>query len=237
MPSVEPKRFGRTLSRFFSLVAFPAVIVGILLLVYLMRGDLMSVFSSPERVQAWVEEVGMAGPIVFVLVQFVQVVIFVIPGEVVQIAGGYLFGALFGVLYSIVGIAAGSMFNFFIARLLGVPFVEAVFPEKHVEQFRRVANSPKAKIGFFLFFLIPGIPKDILCYVAGISSMGPLAFFAISMSGRLPALVGSNIIGNAAASEQWPLAIGIFAGSVVLFGLGFFYRKRVQTAVERITRR
>jgi uncharacterized membrane protein YdjX (TVP38/TMEM64 family) len=234
---VQPARFGHKLSRFFSAVAFPAVVLGILLAVFLLREDLTAIFSSPERVEAWIEQVGMAGAIAFVLVQFVQVVIFVIPGEVVQIAGGYLFGTVFGVLYSLIGISAGSLFNFFLARLLGVPFVEAVFPEKHVEQFRRVAESPKAKIGFFLFFLIPGIPKDILCYVAGVSPLGPVAFFVISMTGRLPALVGSNIIGEAASAQQWPLAIGIFAASVVLFGLGFFYRHRLQELVERVSRR
>jgi uncharacterized membrane protein YdjX (TVP38/TMEM64 family) len=228
-------RAGKSFSRFVQAVAFPAFIIVILVVVWVFRSDLTTVFSSPERVQQWVREIGFAGPLVFVALQIVQVIVFVIPGEIVQIAGGYLFGITLGVVYSLIGITIGAAFNFYIARWLGIPFVEAVFPRRQVARFRAVAESPRAKIGLFLFFLIPGIPKDILCYVAGIAPITFRAFLAISVAGRLPALVGSNLIGDAAAAKQWNLAITIFALAVLLFLLGFAFRSQLHGLIERIT--
>jgi len=226
---------GSLLRRIFSAAGFPFLIAFILGAVWYFRQDLSLLFSSPQKVQAWVSSRGAAGPLVFMLLQFFQVVVFVVPGEVVQIAGGYLFGVWKGTLFSLVGIMAGSTFNFYVARLLGTPFVQTLFKPSQVEKFRTVAHSPRARVGFFLFFVIPGIPKDVLCYVAGISPMRFLVFFGISMAGRLPALVGSNFIGNAAAAQQWHTALYILAGAGVLFVLGLSFRERIHALIERVT--
>ena len=76
-------------------------------------------------------------------------------------------------------------------------------------------GSRGARIAFFLLFLIPGIPKDILCYAAGITPMGFPYFAAVSTLGRLPGIAGSALIGSAAASRRWVLA-GIVAGAALV---------------------
>ena len=230
------RRLGALVSRGMNAFAFPLIIALILVLVLVYRQELTAVFATPQRVQDWVQNVGVFAPLAFIGVQIVQVIIFVIPGEVVQIAGGYLFGVTAGVLYSIIGITIGGTVNFFVARALGIPFVEALFSPSRLARFREVAESPRAKVGFFLFFLIPGIPKDILCYVAGIAPMSYPVFLGISVAGRLPALVGSNFIGDAAAAQQWHLALAILALSIVLFLLGIVFRGRLQAWIRRLSR-
>jgi len=97
--------------------------------------------------------------------------------------------------------------------------------------------SRSARVIFFLLFLIPGIPKDILCYVAGLTPMRFPFFAAASTLGRLPGIAGSAIIGSAAASQKW-LLTGIIAGvAVALFAAGFFLRSRIQRWVEKIAGR
>ena len=224
-------------SKIISIGALPifVVIVTILLLVY--RDEVWSVFSTPERIEAAVDSWGYLAPLAFILVQFIQVVIFVIPGEIPQIAGGYLFGVAGGTLYSIVGILIGSSFNFLLARWLGLPFVKSLFSEARIRSFENIAHSSRAQIGFFLLFVIPGIPKDVLCYVAGLSPLRFVAFMLISTLGRLPGIVGSAAMGDAAASSRWLLAGIIMGVAVVLFFIGLIYRERVHGFIERFALR
>jgi uncharacterized membrane protein YdjX (TVP38/TMEM64 family) len=201
------------------------------------RRELWELFSAPEKLRAWVSAFGVAAPLVFVGLQALQVVVFVIPGEVPQIAGGYLFGALPGAALSVAGIAAGSAASFWLARALGVPFVRALFDPKHVERLRSLAASPRSRIVFFLLFVIPGIPKDILCYAAGLSSMRFAAFMFASLLGRLPGILGSAVMGNAAAGRKWVVAGVVGGGALVLFVVGYALRDRIARWLERHARR
>jgi uncharacterized membrane protein YdjX (TVP38/TMEM64 family) len=88
-----------------------------------------------------------------------------------------------------------------------------------------------------LFFLIPGIPKDILCYVAGLSVMRLYFFLLFSTLGRLPGILGSALIGDAAADRRWILAGTIFFIAVVLFIFGFLFRERIQRLLEEFGHR
>ncbi|MFP4409787.1 MAG: TVP38/TMEM64 family protein, partial [Spirochaetaceae bacterium] len=145
--------------------AFPLFLLVVILSVLLFREQLWAPLAERERLQEWIEGAGIWAPGLFVAVQVVQVVIFVIPGEVAQAAAGYLFGVWFGMLYSLLGIAIGSGFNYIVGSRLGEPFLRRVLGPGREEEFLSVARSPRGRLGFFLFFLIPGIPKDVLCYV------------------------------------------------------------------------
>ena len=220
-----------------ALAAFPLLVAATIVVVVIFRRELWAIFSTPDRIQAAVEGWGIVAPIGFVFLQFVQVVVFVIPGEVPQIAGGYLFGMWKGTLLSIAGIAAGSAVNFYAARILGIPFVRSLFAERQIRKFDSIAHSTRAQIAFFLLFVIPGIPKDVLCYVAGLSPLRFPAFLLISAVGRLPGIIGSAGVGDAASSKRWVLAASILAVACVLFVLGLIFRERLHTFIERFALR
>lgn len=90
-------------------------------------------------------------------------------------------------------------------------------------------------MAFFLLFLIPGIPKDILCYVAGLTTMKFTVFLTISLLGRLPGLIGSTIMGDAAASKRWILAGALLVLSIILFIVGLIFRNRIEAWIEKLT--
>ena len=226
-----------TFRKALSMLAFPLLFVLFLVLAVVFWSDLWALFSSPQTLREWIRGTGVIAPLVFVAVQAFQVVFFFIPGEIPQVAGGYMFGLWMGTLLSLLGITLGATFNFLIARLLGVPFVNVLFSAEKVERTRRIAGSPKAKLSFFLFFLIPGIPKDVLCYVAGLSVMKLPVFLIFSTLGRIPGIIGSALIGDAAADRRWILAGTIFFVAAVLFVLGFLFRERIQRLLEEIGRR
>ncbi len=217
------------------MAAFPALLALVVLVGVLLRRQLVEIFASPEALRRWILHSGVVAPLVFVAVQAFQVVIFFIPGEIPQVAGGYLFGLLRGSLLSLAGILLGSSLSFGMARLLGVPFVNALFDRDKVERVRSIVESSRGRITFFLFFLIPGIPKDILCYAGGLTTLSLPAFLLLSTLGRIPGIVGSALMGNAAADRRWILAGSVFFVAAALFLIGFLLRGRIQQLLERIS--
>jgi uncharacterized membrane protein YdjX (TVP38/TMEM64 family) len=211
-----------------ALIGFPVLLAAVIVPVIVFRNELWVLFTSIKRLEEWVRASGPVAPLVFVAIQVFQVVIFVVPGEVAQVAGGYLFGTWLGTLYSVVGLAIGSAVDFYLARYLGVPFVNALFSREKVEKLRAPLGSPGAKVVLFLLFLIPGVPKDALCYVSGLSPLRFRFFLLASMAGRLPGIIGSSLIGSSAADQKWVLAGSVMVGAVVLFSAGFLLRKHIE---------
>ncbi len=223
--------------RLLALVAFPLLAAALVVPVVIWRRELWDLFSSRQRLAEWIDSAGALAPLAFVGAQALQVVVFVIPGEIPQIAGGYIFGPWQGAALSVVGILAGSCIAFLAARLAGAPFVRALFPGERVERLQKLLDSPRARIAFFLLFLIPGIPKDILCYVAGLSALRFPFFAGASTLGRLPGIIGSAFIGGAAAQSNWLLAAGLALAALALFVAGWLARGRIEGWIEGMAAR
>jgi uncharacterized membrane protein YdjX (TVP38/TMEM64 family) len=227
----------QTARRVLSLALFLLLVAAIVVPAVIWRAELWKVFASVSRLREWVAGWGTAAPLVYVVLQAVQTIIFVIPGEVVQIAGGYLFGAWLGSALAIAGSVLGASFSFFLARFLGKPFVAGIVPRERMEGVERLLASRSARSIFFLLYLIPGIPKDVLGYVAGLSPLTYGFFITVSTLGRLPGLIGSAIIGGAAASSRWVL-LGVVSGAaVLLFAAGLILRPKIQGWFERMAQR
>lgn len=223
--------------RVLSLALLLLLAAAIAVPVVVWRNEIWRVFASVTRLREWVAGWGSAAPLVYVALQAAQIVIFMIPGELVQIAGGYLFGAWLGTLLAVAGTVLGATICFFLARLMGRPFVAAFVPRERMESIEKLAGSRSARSIFFLLYLIPGIPKDVLGYVAGLSPLTYVFFITVSTLGRLPGLVGSAVIGGAAASSRWVL-LGIVSGAaIILFAAGLLLRERIQSWLEHLGER
>jgi uncharacterized membrane protein YdjX (TVP38/TMEM64 family) len=223
--------------RITALVVFPLLVAALVVPVIIWHAEIWRVFGSVRRIRDWIEGWGAVAPLVFVGIQVAQVIVFAIPGEVVQIAGGYLFGGWIGILLSMSGILLGSTGAFFLSRALGRPFVAAVVPPAQLERMEKLLAARSSRIVFFLLFLIPGIPKDILCYIAGLTPMGFFFFLGVSTVGRLPGIIGSSMIGGAARSSSW-VALGILSvAAILLFVAGLILRPRLQAFIEKVASR
>jgi uncharacterized membrane protein YdjX (TVP38/TMEM64 family) len=185
---------------------------------------------NEDRLIKELREDGASGPLLCVAAQFVQVVIFAIPGEVTQLAAGYVFGLWRGFLYSVVGITLGSVFNFYFARLLRRPALERFISRKTLHKVDKLLNNAKGKSALFLLFVLPGVPKDVLCYGAGFTRITVTEFVVISSFARAPGLFASILIGARAAQRDYDTAI--LTGAVLLVVVACFYlyeRYRRQT--------
>jgi uncharacterized membrane protein YdjX (TVP38/TMEM64 family) len=211
------------------------ILFGLVLSLGLIWGpELWALLRNEERLREVVNSFGLLGPLVFIGLQFLQVVIFVIPGEVVQVAGGYIYGPWLGVVYSLIGIALGSASDFFIARALGRPFVEVYIRKETVGKFDGAISGSGGLAALFFLFLLPGTPKDALCYIGGLSTISFPLFLLVSLFGRLPALVLSVIFGSKLASREWGIVIAVAVATALLFVLSYLFRDRLRRWPERL---
>ncbi|MDP2790439.1 MAG: VTT domain-containing protein [Rectinemataceae bacterium] len=213
--------------------AFPLFVILVIIAGLVFRENITAIYRNREAARVWIEGLGFWGPFVFIGLQVLQVVVFVIPGELTQASGGFIFGFWGGTILSLAGIAIGSLANYGIGRFSGRPFLRGILGEVRLMRAEKALSDRKAEAGFFLLFLMPGIPKDILCYAAGIARSPLALFMAASMTARLPGIVGSSLIGMTAYKGRIGLSIWLLAGAALLLVAGIVWRKPLETWLAR----
>lgn len=189
---------------------------------------------NQEQVEAFLRAWGPIGaPIAFVGVQILQVVFAPIPGEASGFVGGYLFGTLPGFAYSTIGLTAGSAINFALGRILGRRYVAKWIPENRLRRFDALAKRQGA-ILFFIFFVLPGFPKDYLCIFLGLTSLSAKVFILMAGIGRMPGTLMLSLQGTHVFQKDYltlSLLIAINLAFVIPVYLG---RERIYEWIERV---
>jgi len=178
--------------------------------------------KNPNILKGVILSYGNFSILVFILMQIFQVVIFFIPGEFIQIAGGYIFGAFPGAVISLVGITLGSVIVYLISNSYGKPYVEKIMMKKKVKFFKKILTVGSKKNVVFIFYLIPGIPKDALAYICGISNISFKEFIIYSTLGRIPAIVISSYFGQEIYAQDYTSLITIGVTMSIVGALGIF---------------
>lgn len=207
------------------LAALVAITAGLAITGHLQRyfATLIDIFQNREQLRAYLEGWGVLAPVVFVVLQALQVVIAPIPGELTGIVGGFMFGTFISIVYSSVGLTVGSVIAFAASRVIGLPFVKLIIGEKTLQKFHFLTER-RGTIATLILFIIPGFPKDILCYLLGLSPMGYIRFMLVCGLGRIPGTAMLSFSGAAIYEEDWRLLIVVAV--VALVCLGIFYLKR-----------
>jgi len=186
-------------------------------LVFIYVGRPMLRFASqPEKFRAWVDQSGVWSQIGYAGMVLLQVLVALIPGEPLEIAGGYAFGALQGTLLCMLGATLGSVLVFALVRRFGMPMVEVFFTRESTRVLRFLKKSPRRRYLLIALFIIPGTPKDLLCYYAGLTDIRWKHWLLLCSLGRLPSIVTSTMGGDfLGASEFWH-ALLLFGATLLL---------------------
>lgn len=175
-----------------------------------------------ERLHAW----GGLAPLVFIVIQTLQVLVAPIPGEVTGFLGGFVFGQWLGFLYSTVGLTAGSLLAFGAGRWLGTAFVQRVVSPRVWERLGFIVEAEGA-ILCFIIYLIPGFPKDIVCYLFGLSPMPFWVFALVSTLGRLPGTWVLSAQGARTATGDY-VRMALLTAIVAAIAIPlYYYRTRI----------
>ena len=150
-------------------LTYSAIAISILLCLFMLQAGLKGNFRSVDAFQAYIRGFGLFAPFVFVFIQAFQVVVPVLPGFIGCVAGALLFGSVCGFVYNYVGICAGSIIAFFLAKHFGIPLVQAMFPSKKYNVWtERIKRARSYDVLFALSILLPLAPDDYLCYFSGL---------------------------------------------------------------------
>lgn len=209
------------------------ILVGLPLYIYFYQPEVIERMSSLENVNAFFKQYKAQSIFVYIGAQVAQIVICIIPGQWLQFAAGYMYGFWLGFLFSLIGAAIGSVITYYLAKLLGRDAMHLIFGEQKINEFIHKLNSKKAVVIVFLIFLIPGVPKDLCNYAAGISEMKLKPFLIVSLIGRSPGMMGSLLIGRQIEAGDYTGAIVIAVIAIVLFIVGIVMRKRLTIWLDK----
>lgn len=164
--------------------------------------------------------------LVFIVLQIIQVVAAPIPGELTGIIGGYLYGPLWGTIYSTIGLTLGSWIAFMLARFFGEPLLENVIHKEVFAKFEHFMEH-KGLLVSFLLFLIPGFPKDYLCYIMGVSLIPTGTFIIISTAGRIFGTIMLSVMGAFAGNGQYTFLTVILALGIAISIPAYYYHDKL----------
>jgi len=185
------------------------------------------VFGSREQLRMYVTSWGAYAPFAFIAIQAFQVVFAPIPGEVTGAVGGFVFGAWPNVVYSTTGLTLGSVAAFLFARIVGQPLVETLVGAASLERFHYLTEKHGTLFALILF-TIPGFPKDMLCYILGLSPMRFIPFATACLIGRIPGTIMLSLSGEAAYEGNWILLAIVSAACIILIGVVFLNKDKIE---------
>lgn len=188
---------------------------------------------EPAELRVWIEQFGLLAPVVFIVLQALQVIVAPIPGQVIALIAGYLFGATLGTVYSIIGVLLGSAIAFTLAKRYGRPFVESVLHEDVIDRFDGFVDRVGIP-GLIAFVIVPGLPDDAVCFLSGLTKWRLPTFMTVITVGRLPAYVLTVYAGGEFASGRFLSGL-VLVGIVVAFSVvGYYNQEEIRELVQRL---
>jgi len=184
------------------------------------------VLTDAVALREFVAGFGVWAPLAFVSLQAFQVVFAPLPGQVLGFAAGYLFGAGWGTVYSLVGVTVGSAGAFVLSRKFGRPYVARVVAPETLAEFDALPEE-RGLLGLFLAFLVPGLPDDAICFVAGLTDIPLWKLVVVAVVGRLPGFLLAALAGASVAGAHLLRAFGVVAVLLALSVVGYHNRARL----------
>lgn len=206
------------------LILLVFIIAGIPAFLYLRYGSGVFSKDTASTVIKYLRQNSKIAFLIIICLQIVQVVVCVLPGQPIQFSASYMFGIGAGFLLSIIGAIIGTTISFYLAKVLGSDAMHMFFGEEKVRDYQRKLNSGRGLLLAFLIYLIPGIPKDLVSYAAGISEMRFRPFLLVATIGRSPGMLGSLLLGHFFESRNYT-AIAILSAVVAVILLVCFVKR------------
>ena len=208
----------------FSVIAFSILLV---LLTLFFTKILAPYLGSTEELRSFLDSYGWKGYLILMGLQCLQVVIALIPGEVIELGAGYAYGAIRGTAICLVGVAISSALIFLLVKKVGISLVETFISREKIQQLRFINSEKKLKRSVFLLFFIPGTPKDVLTYFVGLTDMTLSEFLSITLIARIPSILSSTISGQMLGDEHFLTAGIVYAVTGVISIIGYMVYNKI----------
>lgn len=210
--------------RIIALVSLAILIALICFITYISGIRFSKIAKSGVEFDEYIKGFGWFGGFIAVGIQILQVIVAIIPGEIVEIGIGYSYGWFWGTLLCLTGVAIGSSLIFLLVKKYGIRFVELFVSADKINELKFINSERKLKRTTFILFFIPGTPKDLLTYFVGLTRMTLSEFLSITLVARIPSVVSSAIGGHFMENKQYIEALIIFIAiaAISLIGINLY---------------
>lgn len=205
----------RKLIYYVSLVFF--VVLMIIISIFVGK-PLVKYAKEPEKFKLWLNSYGTFSRLVFLTIIVLQVVIAIIPGEPFELIAGYCFGVFEGTILTLIGITLGCLFIFVLVKKYNYSMLKVYFKDNDIKRLSFLKDPIKTKKLVFILNCLPGIPKDILSYFIGLTTIDIKSWLIIVFIGRIPSVISSTICGNFLVKKQY-LNSGVSIGITIVLSI------------------
>ncbi len=230
-PPVKQSLSRKTIIKFVILGIIIIALLGYVAWDVIAKGPLTQLLSNRDELVRIMQGLGPWAPLLYIVLQVLQVVVAPIPGQIVGGVGGFLFGH-WGILWTTIGSFIGFWLVFLIARKFGRPLLEKIFKKPVVDKFDFIINARGAALIIFAIFLLPGFPDDVVCYIAGLTKLSLRKLMLVSILGRFPTIVLTNYIGMG-VNGNIGLVVALSLLAVIIMGLVAWKRERILAFLKR----
>lgn len=189
--------------------------------------DLLKSFNSFENFKLFLKENQSNSYFIYVVLQIIFVVITFLPQQFMQFAAGFFFGFGITLLLSIIGMVIGSIISYYLAKFLGSEFVIGLVGDSNYFKYKNMLDHKRGKLFIALVYIIPGFPKDLFAYIAGIARINIFSFLIISTLARLPGVIVSILFGELLLKSNYLLLIIVGVIFVTLLIIGFINKDKI----------
>ncbi len=193
---------------------------------FLLGPKLVATVRDPERFREFLGANSIKSALIFIGIQMLQIFFAFIPGEFIEVGAGYAFGSIKGLILCLIGSFIATVIIFGLTRLLGRKFTGIMIDSRDLKKLRFLKDKKKVKLLLSLLYFIPGTPKDLITYFAGITSIKWGEFLFISTVLKIPSILTSTLAGAALGEKQYLQSVIIFAvtGLAALIGYYVYYK-------------
>lgn len=193
----------------------------------LLYQPMMKILENPQVLKQQLQFFGIFGQILFVGIMMLQVIFVFLPGEIVEVMAGFLYGPIYGMILCMIGSGIGSAFIYSFVKKFGIRFIDRLLGIEKINQVKFLNNKEKRNILCFIIFFIPGTPKDILTYCIPLTDMKLSTFLFITTIARIPSIITSTMSGYAIGMKEYTFSIIIFFLTGLISLLGLYIYKRI----------
>lgn len=210
-----------------------AVLALVAIVCYIVGKPLIKFASEPEKFRIWIESNGILGELAYIGMMILQILAAFLPGEPFEIVAGYAFGAFKGTVLCLLAAGIGSAMVLLLVRKFGMKLVKLFFSEEKINSVKFLRSSPKRIILFTVIFILPGTPKDLLCYFAGLTDIKLSLLMIICSFGRIPSIITSTLGGDALGTESYIFAVVVFAVTAIISVSGIILYEYIRKKHEK----
>lgn len=182
--------------------------------------------EAQQQLREQIDGLGAWGYVLIVLIQIVQIVIMIIPGEFVEILAGVMYGGFGGLALCMLGCVLASILVFKGSQHFLKNFLQRQFDKDEMDRYSFLKDSKKVEILVFILFLLPGTPKDMLTYIAPLSRISLSTFLPLASIARIPSIVTSTFVGENLGRGNWETSLLIYAATAVFGLLGIWVKDK-----------